>query len=289
MVLFNNYSQYIENKNQNLNQLTLFKKLRKKLFNDDLFKDSYKFITLTNGEKVKYRVDDKDQYSLDAYENNSNTGIHGYLYLKDEDYKTFITFDASSVDFKDYKSLLNFLNSKEFIDILKRIYDENNKHLSKIVIYPDEKIIQVFSYFPISENPIDSKNEKSSNAKRQSLLHVTYFEKNKHKFTSNHSVVINCHNPKAKKHLLVMPKKDYVFFLDFIKSATYEEKLDFFKLTVKTIRKEINKNSIMFLMFNIGELFSSQDHCHLNLIAGKERGKFFLELLNNFLNQSSSK
>ena len=78
-------------------------------------------------------------------------------------------------------------------------------------------------------------------------------------------------NPKAKIHVLVIPKGSYIDFQDFIQHATESEKTGFFNGILKTVHTLNLEQSGYRMIFNTGK-DSGQEvpHLHAHILAGQK-------------------
>ncbi len=79
--------------------------------------------------------------------------------------------------------------------------------------------------------------------------------------------------PKAPVHILIIPKKEYINFNDFISNASEEEIIDFYALINRIIIKLDLTNKGYRIITNSGK-DGNQDvpHLHFHLLAGKNLG-----------------
>jgi diadenosine tetraphosphate (Ap4A) HIT family hydrolase len=74
--------------------------------------------------------------------------------------------------------------------------------------------------------------------------------------------------PKAPVHILVIPKKPYVTFHDFVSTAEVEEVLDFYKTVDAVVRLHNLDASGYKLQSNVGEGGGQEvPHFHLHVMA----------------------
>lgn len=74
--------------------------------------------------------------------------------------------------------------------------------------------------------------------------------------------------PKASVHILVIPKKPYVTFHDFVSTAEAEEILDFYKTTDVIVRSNDLHNAGYKLQINTGEGGGQEvPHFHLHIMG----------------------
>ena len=98
-------------------------------------------------------------------------------------------------------------------------------------------------------------------------LPCEFVDENKNAFAFNDI------SPKAPVHILIIPKKEYINFSDFITNALEKEIIDFYALINKIIIKLDLTNKGYRLITNSGE-DGNQDvpHLHFHLLAGKNLG-----------------
>ena len=74
--------------------------------------------------------------------------------------------------------------------------------------------------------------------------------------------------PKAPVHILVIPKKPYVTFHDFVSMANTEEVLDFYKTVDAIVRSQDLHNAGYKLQINTGEGGGQEvPHFHLHIMG----------------------
>ncbi len=212
------------------------------------------------------RVYNDDPYPLTEYENN-NEWIFGDFNIKKPKnenftYKTFIIF-KDSFEFGNLKelktkSLFDFFHS--FFFALKKLYDSDESHQFKVVIYSNPTIVKIISHLEISEKQINSENKI-----KNSVLWNIICSTTKIKYNSLYSIAIESKPKRAENHLLIMPKNRYTHFLDFMVFASYKEKFDFFRLITKIINN-IPQNQKFMMVTNVGHLYQSQSHLHMHLV-----------------------
>ena len=98
-------------------------------------------------------------------------------------------------------------------------------------------------------------------------LPCEFVDENKNAFAFNDI------SPKAPIHILIIPKKEYINYNDFITNALEEEIMDFYKLINKIIIKlDLTKKGYR-LITNSGK-DGNQDvlHLHFHLLAGRNLG-----------------
>ena len=84
-------------------------------------------------------------------------------------------------------------------------------------------------------------------------------------------------SPAAPIHILIIPKKKYVDYFDFVSNATQEEILDINKLIIDIIKqKKLSKNG--FRVITNSGLDGNQEvkHLHFHLLGGRNLGKMVL-------------
>jgi len=80
--------------------------------------------------------------------------------------------------------------------------------------------------------------------------------------------------PAAPVHILVIPKKEYVSYHDFIENSSSEEVAYFFQI-VQKICQELNLQEGGYrIMSNIGKnAMQTVHHMHLHILAGRPLGR----------------
>ena len=80
-------------------------------------------------------------------------------------------------------------------------------------------------------------------------------------------------SPKAPVHILVIPKKEYINFNDFISNALEEEIIDFYALINKIIiNLDLNKNGYRIISNSGKDGNQDVPHLHFHLLAGRNLG-----------------
>ena len=80
-------------------------------------------------------------------------------------------------------------------------------------------------------------------------------------------------SPRAPIHILIIPKKAYVNFNDFISDADNDEIIDLHKLIKKIINeKKLEYNGYRIIVNNGKDANQEVKHLHFHLLAGKNLG-----------------
>lgn len=92
-------------------------------------------------------------------------------------------------------------------------------------------------------------------------------------YEDNNLLAFNDISRAAPTHILVIPKGEYIDFLDFTTSATPETIANFFKKT-NEIAKSLNlENSGFRIISNNGsDAHQTVKHFHIHILAGKKMG-----------------
>lgn len=85
-------------------------------------------------------------------------------------------------------------------------------------------------------------------------------------YETSHTVIIYDNKPQAKVHLLLLPKKNYIDYVDFLQNALINEKQDMENALLYTIDKLHLKNSK--LITNCGKNAGQEIfHFHIHLLS----------------------
>tara|TARA_B100000686_G_scaffold351311_1_gene449726 strand:- start:17039 stop:17416 length:378 start_codon:yes stop_codon:yes gene_type:complete len=96
---------------------------------------------------------------------------------------------------------------------------------------------------------------------------------------SDYSLAFKDVNPRAKVHVLVVPKKAYMTFTDFVLKSSNEEKTDIFNTILKVVEKEKIKESGYRLITNCGKDGHQEvQHLHFHVLGGQPLGGFIKKL-----------
>ena len=97
---------------------------------------------------------------------------------------------------------------------------------------------------------------------------------------SNYSLAFRDINPRAKVHILVIPKNPYINLNDFILFSEEIEKLDIFNSISKIVEKENLIDKGYRVLTNIGEDGHQEvQHLHFHILGGQPLGGFIKKLL----------
>ena len=91
---------------------------------------------------------------------------------------------------------------------------------------------------------------------------------------NDHALAFSDINPQAPIHILIIPKKPYIDFYDFIKNASHQEINFLWKLVYDVIQlKQINEKGFRIIT-NAGK-DGNQDipHFHVHLLGGDNLGR----------------
>ena len=98
-------------------------------------------------------------------------------------------------------------------------------------------------------------------------------------FESDFSLAFKDVSPRAKIHVLVVPKKAYITFTDFVLKSSNEEKTDIFNTILKVVEKENIKESGYRLITNSGKDGHQEvQHLHFHVLGGQSLGGFIKKL-----------
>ena len=96
---------------------------------------------------------------------------------------------------------------------------------------------------------------------------------------SDHSFAFRDINPRAKVHVLVIPKKYYINLDDFILNAESYEKVDIFDCISEVVKKEKIIYDGYRVLTNIGEDGHQEvQHLHFHILGGQPLGGFIKKL-----------
>ncbi len=96
---------------------------------------------------------------------------------------------------------------------------------------------------------------------------------------TKHCIAFEDINPRAKTHVLLIPKKPYVNLNDFILNADKNEKIDLFDGIAKVVEVKNLKASGYRLLTNIGEDGHQEvQHLHFHILGGQPLGSFIKKL-----------
>ena len=97
---------------------------------------------------------------------------------------------------------------------------------------------------------------------------------------SNYSLAFRDINPRAKVHILVIPKNSYINLNDFILLSEDIEKLDIFNSISKIVEIENLIDKGYRVLTNIGEDGHQEvQHLHFHILGGQPLGGFIKKLL----------
>ena len=97
---------------------------------------------------------------------------------------------------------------------------------------------------------------------------------------SNYSLAFRDINPRAKVHILVIPKKPYINLNDFILFSDDIEKVDIFNSISKIVEKENLIDKGYRVLANIGEDGHQEvQHLHFHILGGQPLGGFIKKLI----------
>jgi len=98
-------------------------------------------------------------------------------------------------------------------------------------------------------------------------------------FESDYTLAFKDVNPRAKIHVLVVPKKAYISFTDFTLLSSNDEKVDIFNTIIKVVEKENIKESGYRILTNCGEDGHQEvQHLHFHVLGGQPLGSFIKKL-----------
>ncbi len=91
---------------------------------------------------------------------------------------------------------------------------------------------------------------------------------------NKHAIAFKDIAPRAPIHLLIIPKKEYVNYNEFLNKASEEEILDFFRLINELISEFKLDDPGYRLIVNTGENGNQEvKHLHFHLLGGKNLGQ----------------
>jgi len=97
---------------------------------------------------------------------------------------------------------------------------------------------------------------------------------------SEHTLAFRDINPRAKVHVLVIPKKNYINLDDFISHAESIEKIDIFDCISKVVKKEKIIHDGYRVLTNIGDDGHQEvQHLHFHILGGQPLGGFIKKLI----------
>ena len=97
---------------------------------------------------------------------------------------------------------------------------------------------------------------------------------------SNYSLAFRDINPRAKVHILVIPKNPYINLNDFILFSDDIEKVDIFNSISKIVEIENLIDKGYRVLTNIGEDGHQEvQHLHFHILGGQPLGGFIKKLL----------
>ena len=92
-------------------------------------------------------------------------------------------------------------------------------------------------------------------------------------FENEHVLSFKDINPKAKTHLLIIPKESFIDISDFLKNADNENITSFFKSVQLVINNLDIENKGYRLITNSGEDGGQEvPHFHIHILAGEKIG-----------------
>ena len=90
---------------------------------------------------------------------------------------------------------------------------------------------------------------------------------------NDNALAFNDISPRAPIHILIIPKKEYQNFNEFISLATKDEIIDFYELINKIIKKNKLYESGYRIIANNGSNANQEvKHLHYHLLVGKNLG-----------------
>lgn len=97
---------------------------------------------------------------------------------------------------------------------------------------------------------------------------------------TDHCLAFKDVNPRAKIHILLIPKKPYINLNDFILSADIDEKTDIFNAISKVADLNNLKEEGYRLLTNVGKNGHQEvQHLHFHIIGGQPLGSFIKKLV----------
>lgn len=87
---------------------------------------------------------------------------------------------------------------------------------------------------------------------------------------NNYAIAFNDKFPKAKIHILVIPKGDYIDFYDFTSKASKDEVIEFYSL-INQVILENNMNESGFRLISNSGIDGNQEiqHFHMHILGGE--------------------
>tara|TARA_Y100001970_G_scaffold218064_1_gene267331 strand:- start:10763 stop:11140 length:378 start_codon:yes stop_codon:yes gene_type:complete len=96
---------------------------------------------------------------------------------------------------------------------------------------------------------------------------------------TKHSLAFKDINPRAKIHILLIPKNPYLNLNDFISSADKLEKLDIFNAISEVVSLYNLEESGYRLLTNVGKDGHQEvQHLHFHILGGQPLGSFIKKL-----------
>ena len=96
---------------------------------------------------------------------------------------------------------------------------------------------------------------------------------------TEHCIAFEDINPRAKIHVLLIPKKPYVNLNDFILDADKNEKIDLFDGIAKVVEVKNLRAAGYRLLTNVGENGHQEvQHLHFHILGGQPLGSFIKKL-----------
>ena len=97
---------------------------------------------------------------------------------------------------------------------------------------------------------------------------------------TEHCLAFKDINPRAKTHILLIPKKPYINLNDFILYAESNEKLDVFNSIDKVVDLNHLKEEGYRLLTNVGKNGHQEvQHLHFHILGGQPLGGFIKNLV----------
>ena len=98
-------------------------------------------------------------------------------------------------------------------------------------------------------------------------------------YESNHSLAFRDVRPRAKTHVLVIPKKEYINITDFTLKSSNIEKEDIFNVILKVAEIENLTKSGYRVLTNCGEdAHQEVQHLHFHVLGGQPLGGMIKKL-----------
>ncbi len=90
---------------------------------------------------------------------------------------------------------------------------------------------------------------------------------------NRHALAFNDISPRAPLHVLIIPKKAYINFKEFISFAERDEIIQFYQLINKIIiEKKLDENGYRIIVNSGRDGNQEVQHLHFHLLAGKNLG-----------------